>query len=150
MKQKLVPLQRHLISWGMAKVLKLVIRNSIYISCFMFFCACYNPIDDISDIFGTNIKESVCMKTMKREESCGLNSDFTCVYVYSIKDSDIIIRAKELFQPYEFTSTDTNDIIYLYLNNTSGYYQTLFSDEDVKRLYIDTVNNIVIYCISHL
>ena len=90
------------------------------------------------------------METMKREESCGLNSDFTCVYVYSIKDSNIIIRAKELFQPYKFTNSDTNDIIYLYLNNTSGYYRTLFSDEDVKRLYIDTVNSNVIYCVTHL
>ena len=116
----------------------------------MFFCACYNPINDISNIFGTNIKESVRMETLKREELCGLNSDFTCVYIYSIKDSNIIIRAKELFKPYEFISTDTNDILYHYLKNTSGYYRTLFSDEDVKRLYIDTVNNNVIYCITHL
>lgn len=116
----------------------------------MFFCACYNPIDDISDIFGTNIKESVRMETLEREESSGLNPDFTCVYVYSIKDSNIIFRAKELFQPYEFISIDTNDIVYHYLNNTSGYYRTVFSDEDVKRLYVDTVNNNVIYCITHL
>lgn len=134
----------------MEKVLKLVIRNLIRISCFTLLCACYNPIDDISDIFGMNINKSLCMETMKREESSGLNSDFTCVYVYSIKDSNIIIRAKEYFQPYEFISADTNDITYLYLNNTSGFYRTLISDEDVKRLYIDTVNNNVIYCITHL
>lgn len=134
----------------MGKNLKLVIRNLFFIPCSLFFCACYNPIDDISDILEMNIKGSMRMETMKREESCGLNSDFTCVYVYSIKDSNIIIRAKELFQPYKFTNSDTNDIIYLYLNNTSGYYRTLFSDEDVKRLYIDTVNSNVIYCVTHL
>lgn len=134
----------------MGKILKLVIRNLFFIPCFLFFCACYNPIDDISDILEMNIKGSMRMETMKREESCGLQADFTCVYVYSIKDSNIILRAKELFQPYVFISTDTNDIIYHYLNNTCGYYRTIFSDKDVKRLFIDTLNNNVIYCITHL
>lgn len=119
----------------MGKNLKLVIRNLFFIPCFLFFCACYNPIDDISDILEMNIKGSMRMETMKREESCGLNSDFTCVYVYSIKDSNIIIRAKELFQPYKFTNSDTNDIIYLYLNNTSGLPNTIFGRRCKKTIY---------------
>ena len=126
------------------------IRETIIIPCFIFFSACYNPIDDISASFGVSMKGEVHLETIKREESDGLNSDFTCVYVYSIKDSTIIIRAKELFQTYEFTETDTGDIAYQYLNKTSGYYQKIVSDEEEKRLYIDTVNNNVVYFFTHL
>ena len=116
----------------------------------MLFSACYNPLDDISASFGISMKGSVHLETVKRDESDGLNSDFTCVYVFSIKDRNLIIRAKELFQPYEFAETGTGDIAYPYLAKTSGYCQTLVSNAEAKRLYIDTVNNNVVYCITHL
>ena len=54
--------------------------------------SCYYPIDDISNISGIDIKESVHFETTKRGETEGLNADFTCVYLYSIIDSSVIVK----------------------------------------------------------
>lgn len=140
----------HLKLVAMVKKMKLDITNTIMLSCIVLFEACYNPIDDVYNSFGLNIKDGVCLVTKVREEYGGINSDFMCVYVYSITDNNIITHAKEKFLPYKYVDYDDNTIEEKYLINTSGYYQTLISGEEVKRLYVDTINNNIIYCISYL
>lgn len=116
----------------------------------VLFGACYHPIDDICDSFGLSIKDGVQLIMKVQEEYGGINSDFTCIYIYSITDNNIITQAKEKFHPYKCEGNDSNKLINNYLINTSGYYQVLTSERDEKCLYIDTVNNNIIYCYMHL
>ncbi|MCR4812926.1 MAG: hypothetical protein K5867_10095 [Bacteroidales bacterium] len=135
----------------MERVSKSVIRNKTLITIFAFvFSSCYNPLDDISEISGMNVGGGVSLEMTERDESAGLDADFTSVYLYSINDSNIIIHARQIFQPYDYTDTGSNYKIHPFLNNTSGYYKTLLSDEDVKELYIDTVNQKMVYRFTHL
>ena len=97
-----------------------------------------------------NVGGGVSLEMTKRDESSGLDADFTNVYLYSINDSNIIIHARHIFQPYDYTDSGSNNKIYPFLNNTSGYYKTLLSDECVKELYIDTVNQKMVYRFTHL
>lgn len=133
----------------MEKVLRLVIANTILLICAVLFCACYHPIDDINKSFGISIDDKVQLKTSVREEYGGINSDYTCIYIYSITDTNIIAHAKDNFQTYCHESDGGNTLIEHYLINTGGYCKILTSNQEEKCLYIDTVNNNILFCIVH-
>jgi hypothetical protein len=115
------------------------------LSCIVLFDSCYSPIDDVCNSFGLSIKDGVSLVSKEREEYGGINSDCTSIYVYSITDSSIISRAKEKFYPYKNVDREANTIEEKYLINTSGYYQTLTSEQEAKSLYIDTIHNNLIF-----
>lgn len=135
----------------MERILKLITPNKVFIIVFsIVMLGCYNPSDDMSSFFLIDIKGSVQLQESINLNGKGLNNDFTCIYIYSISDSNIITYAKENFQPYFYDTKDTNEILYSFLYNTHGYYETKIKYNDLKTIYIDLTNKRVVYFVSSL
>lgn len=135
----------------MEKILKLIISNKVFIIIFsIILSGCYNLSDNISSFFVFDIEESVQFQERINLNGKGLNNDFISIYIYTIKDSNIVTYAKENFQPYFYDLKDTNEILYPLLGNTSGYYLTRIENKELKTLYIDLINRRMLYFVCSL
>ena|SRR5690554_542268 len=121
---------------------------------FMFASCTNNHLSDAEKIVGYSLKGKVEFLN-KDEKWNDFNGNGYRVEVYKILQSSYFKEryTKEDFKSFDFKNIDNplNNTDYSeFITNGAGFYKTVWIEDDIETVVIDTVNNKFLYYYSHM